>query len=321
MESATKLDLAKTVEVRSFLAGNLDVLLENLNVRKQASKNESEDLFNFDNDETITTKIPWKKDFEPKSVLEVLIQEKESLGLYVTGNPLNSYSPFFEWVKFASGRNDIYLVLINKIKKIFTKTGKLMLALQISTLDGEYEGIIFPKKALELSSKITDKGLFWARGKILENRKKEEKIVTAEEEQSSGENNEYEESPKIAIDNIISFDHGLLDLITKEDNLSNNRMEMLNQVDWESISKNPEEYEEFLNKKTPKTNESEIKILKLPKALGPQKLQKIKEALSTEPTEYKNIQIKLEVETNEGWKTAKGQFWVSPQEIRDIWSK
>jgi DNA polymerase III alpha subunit len=216
------------VEKRSFLAGNIDTLLENLNARRESNKNPSEDIFGgFDEDEA--SKIAWKNDSNKMSRLEVLQSEKESLGVYMHGNPLEGFAELEEMARETSqlGQN-LHIAVIEKIRKVMTKAHALMYALELSTTTGEMEGVIYTKKAPLYSSILAEKKLYYIQGRIDDRQKQatpeevippivmpvENNDIDDDEpaemiDLNSAPIQEYQDNPKIVIDHLALFELGL----------------------------------------------------------------------------------------------------------------
>ena len=353
------------VGYRSFLMANVDTILQAASTLRQAASIESEDLFGFD-DETdqvngaVKEEIRWQEKNTDLPIFQVLLKEKDSLGLFVSGNPLDQYSDLQEWARETAARDDIYLILITKIRKIFTKAGQMMLALQVTLDTGEVEGVIFPKKAMDLSPRLAEAELFWVRGKISKPKKREAKVEAPaivpslqeeidedDEEQSDMENNventtaetteetkyefreevkEYDELPKLLIDNLVAFEDGILSLLSDEDfKISVNREKMFKQINWAKLKTNPENLELEVsgdqnsiqndskngdngNQETENQNAGK-KVIKVTKKMGPEMLTQIKQALKKEATS-ETVEIELWVETQAELKKVKGQFWL-----------
>jgi DNA polymerase III alpha subunit len=208
MDKKNSDNLDKFVIVRSFLGANSEALLESLNQFRHANKVDSDDLFG---DSHETTVINYNLQFTPRTKKDILIEEKNSLGLYVSGNPLADYRELVTSVQDAAYTDEVNLILINKIKKIFTKKNLMMFALLVSTPFGDYEAIIFPKKAMGLSPILQEKELFWVTGKIDEGNRSENSKVNDE-----GETTEYEQKPKILINNMVPIDGDLIGLLSED---------------------------------------------------------------------------------------------------------
>ena len=177
------------ISVRSFLMSNVDNLLETITAIRKDKQNPSDDLFAMDA-QSNQVSVPWKTDYTKLSPFEILMQEKNSLGIYVSGNPLNIYKDFLGYLQFITGVRDLHLVLIEKVRKIFTRSNKMMLALELTTLNGSVEGIIFPKKAPKLSPLVEELELFFVIGKYSEKKKKD----SADDGGKS-----YDDTPKLLV--------------------------------------------------------------------------------------------------------------------------
>ena len=107
-------------------------------------------------------------------VLERLMQEKEHLGFYVSGHPLEEYSDIIENYTTASTRtleahridSEVFVAgLITEVKNIITKKGDPMAVIGFEDLEDTVEVVVFPdtyKKAGEL----VEGRAVWIRGKV-----------------------------------------------------------------------------------------------------------------------------------------------------------
>jgi DNA polymerase III alpha subunit len=321
------------INTRSLLAANVENLLENISIRRNAGKNEAEDLFG--GSEVKSEQITWITDFVPRSKIEILLQEKESLGLYVSGHPLDDYRDLLQWCRDTSARDDIYIILIDKIKKIFTKTNSMMFVLQISVPEVEVEGIIFPKNALNLSPLLEEKELYWVKGKIQQSKKsqasktqKKQAAETAEDGEEAvkeeGELKEYDELPKLIIDELVVFDEGILPLFAHEDiPMSTNRLNTLKKVNWKYLKTDPtsilndQSSQDQMQSSSDNTSTNSIPTIFLPKSIGGERLKQIKHELKSQAFTGA-IEVKVEVESTESIKKVKGSFWTTPEIVKSF---
>jgi|GEM_PF-1046464 DNA polymerase III alpha subunit len=330
------------VDYRSFLMANVETMLQAASTLRQSAGIESEDLFGAEVDDQNTgkTDIQWIQKADNLSPFQVLLKEKDSLGLFVSGNPLDEYQPILEWVQETAARDDIHLVLITKIRKIFTKAGQMMFALQITIYNAEVEGVIFPKKAMDLSPRLAEGELFWVRGKISVPKKRDTKqkplpstpIADANEDlDTSGEGNveqpisetveevkEYDELPKLLIDNLVPFQEGALAVLADEDiRISINREKLFKSVNWERLKVDPNSFHENFgerdNKRAPEDKSGKPKLIKLTKDVGANALMEVKQNLKKTP-ETGTIEVEVWVENLGELKKVKGQFWL-PESI------
>jgi DNA polymerase III alpha subunit len=303
------------IQTRSFLAANIENILENVSQRREANKIDADDIFGG-GESHAASEMKIIKKYIPKSKLQVLLEEKESLGLYVSGNPLAEYEDLLEWIRNTILRDDVHLVVINKIKKMFTKKNLMMFALQVSTPQSDIEAIIFPKKAMEFSPILVEKELFWVKGKI--DKKETDTTVKTNEE---GDINEYEERPKILIEEIVPFETGVMALFKEGDKvplkLTEQRKELMKTLDFVVLRDQPHfiSGEEIESRSKHEIGNKDLtpRLLKLPMSLGIENITIIKQSLSKE-VKPGQISVQLEVESSQGWKKVKDIFWL-PQEI------
>lgn len=318
---------------------NVETMLQAASTLRQSARIESEDLFGAEVDEQQTNKtdIQWIKETVYLSPFLVLLKEKDSLGLFVSGNPLDEYQHILEWVQETAARDDIHLVLITKIRKIFTKAGQMMFALQITMHNAEVEGVIFPKKAMDLSPRLAEGELFWVRGKISVPKKRDSKpktppvvssVDTSDDSENSGEGNieqpisetveevkEYDELPKLLIDNLVPFQEGALAVLADEDiRISVNREKLFKSVNWEKIKSEPnsfhENFGESNNAIKPEDRSGKPKLIKLTKDVGAKALMEVKQNLK-KIQEPGTIEVEVWVENMGELKKVKGQFWLA----------
>ena len=324
---STKINTNSFVETRSFLMANVDKILENISSRRESKKIATDDLFDFGSElseEIATTEVqsPWKTDFEELSKLEILMMEKEILGLYVSGNPLQEYKKVENWLREVSGHDDVYIVLVEKIRKIFTKVGnKMMLSVDVtSTLDIPLDGVVYTKKAMELSPILQEKQIFLAKAKVEEpkSKKKEEVVVGDDEEIIIEDVKEFVENTKFIFESVVPFSGGLLELLDKtESPVSTQRRDILQKIDWISLLKNPNE---IITKEVAEEIDDINTIippfiLKLKANLNPELVKEIKSKLLKSIPENGNqnqelIKVQIEIEHLGIYKKVATEFWL-----------
>jgi DNA polymerase III alpha subunit len=297
------------LRIRQTLFENVDYLLDKITSYKEEGKNNSMDLFSDDDQVEETLEL---KASTTINQLNVLLKEKEFLGLYVTNNPITEFTPVLKTVRNISEKDNIHLILVDKIKKIFTRNKEMMFALEIS-IDGEkVEGIIFPKYALNLSPILEEKKLFFALGRISMPKKKKQEVTVLEEGEFESEDGnqvqEFVELPKLMIDSLSPFEEGCKKLFVKEeDKISKARQELLDKIDFVSILADPDNYKNYLNNIEPEPTEINYKRVELPKTLEKQKAIQIKKLLSTTGTPDVVIQLYVELPSGE-FKKAKQDY-------------
>ena len=336
------------VAVRSFLGGNVDTLLENLAARRENDKNDSVDIFAAHTSPSIN----WKN-VHTKTKLQILIEEKNALGLYMSGKPLEEYIELEKWLQKKFKKN-LRLMFVNKVRKIFTKTGMMMFALEVSLTDMEIEAVIFPKNALDLSPILAENELFLCLGnvqekgerskkkgveEIVEEEKPAEQIETNHENDDEMENiappveNSYQEKPKLLIENMTKYVNGPAPL------LDSNLASQLPDLDWKMLTvdlqsffeelKNPkkklgskvnsQKSAETASEVSPQDNsnqdENKMPTVKLSKKLGHFALE-IKNNLAPKETES-SLEIELWLMKDGDYQKARGTFWLPIK----IWEK
>ena len=127
--------------------------------RKQAKKNSSgqSSLFAESNTPTVDFQIP-STEFQHE---EFLRKEKETLGIYVSGHPLNDYMPKKTAITVADlkllepqKKTVDTLCMIDKIQVKYTKAGDAMAIVTAEDQTGSFETVIFPKTWKELKGSI-----------------------------------------------------------------------------------------------------------------------------------------------------------------------
>jgi DNA polymerase III alpha subunit len=312
------------VQIRSFLLANVNNIIENLAARKKDKENQSDDLFGFAETLESTKKDVWNFDYELKSRLDILQEEKNSLGLYVSGNPLGGYLELLKFVRRELKTKNIHLVVVEKIKKIFTRNGGMMIALQITNHQENLEGIIFPAKAGQFSGLLQEKKIYWVYGNI----KQKSKIENQDEEV-----NQYDQTPKLNINGLSRIEEGPI-LALKIAEVENIDYGSLMHIHWLKLTQEPDLIKEFIKdnkisekllKAKEKTNlnissnsTTNITVIKLRKMFGVKILNYIKQKLSkTEMPSYLPVEIQIETKDGE-FKKVKGQYWLHSKIIEKI---
>lgn len=113
------------------------------------------------------------KETKPASQEEKLLWEKELLGLYISGHPLDKFKHKMEKVmkigqvkQSPQGVNVVTMGMIETAKQIITKKGDKMAFIQIADYTESIEGVIFPR-VMEEKADIIEEGICVAiQGKI-----------------------------------------------------------------------------------------------------------------------------------------------------------
>lgn len=131
---------------------NMDKILAYHKEAKNSQTSNQDSLFNLAGKEI---KLPGLKldDAEKMTFEEKLKWEKELLGLYISGHPMDKYKTAMKNAKLniltiKKLRNKtpvIFLAMIEKIKKIMTKNNEPMLFLKLLDLTDSLEAVVFPR--------------------------------------------------------------------------------------------------------------------------------------------------------------------------------
>lgn len=173
LESLIKAGAFDSLGDRSDLLFNLDGILGYANkVQKQAAAGQT-DLFGNLLDEMIP---PLKLDPAPTKIheRELLIWERELLGLYLSAHPLDSYDDYFaentmpvsSFNKFMDNKTAKAGGVILDSRTIMTKSGSKMAFVKFEDKTGEMEAIVFPKVFEEVGDKLEKDQVIRITGKI-----------------------------------------------------------------------------------------------------------------------------------------------------------
>jgi DNA polymerase-3 subunit alpha len=111
----------------------------------------------------------------PTSLLDKLSWEKELLGIYVSGHPLDAYESITKKAGLSlkkikedphSGQLVILPVLVTALRTILTKSGEKMVFLTIADTTDSIEAVIFPKLYKEHSAAVVQDACILVKGKV-----------------------------------------------------------------------------------------------------------------------------------------------------------
>ncbi len=148
LESLIKAGALDNLEDRGRMFRNLDMLLQ---YSKEAGANAGvqDSLFGGLENSSVTTLV--LPESEPVSKLERLAWERELLGLYLSGHPLDRYAGALEKHNFPikkahearAGTSVVLYGIVESIKTILTKKGDTMAFLSLSDKTGTIEAVCF----------------------------------------------------------------------------------------------------------------------------------------------------------------------------------
>ena len=177
LESLIKCGALDRFGERAIMLENLDDLCE-YNRQTHSMPENQESLFNLMEDHSTLPKLSLRQ-AEAESPEERLRWEKELLGLYVSGHPLDLHSEKLTHYDFdisrakeelQPGMKTILVGVVEESKPIMTRGGERMAFVRISDQTGSLEVVVFPKiyavcsKALEPERCVKIKGLLSDRG-------------------------------------------------------------------------------------------------------------------------------------------------------------
>ncbi|MDB5238988.1 MAG: polymerase subunit alpha, polymerase subunit alpha protein [Candidatus Parcubacteria bacterium] len=146
-------------EDRGTLLANMDLLLE-YNKEKGAQHSDQDSLFGLMGD---SSSVPTLKlaEVPPADMGDKLAWEKELLGLYISGHPLERYREAIAKKDMnikkakesgAEGSAVVLAVIITAIRPVQTKKNETMLFITISDFTGSADAVVFPRTYQEFRS-------------------------------------------------------------------------------------------------------------------------------------------------------------------------
>lgn len=263
--------------------------------------------------------------------------------MYVSGSLLEDFKQIENYTRQTLYTNELFIVFVEKARKIFTRSGSMMIALEISTTeDKKYEGIIFPKRAVELSNKVENKQLYWVRARVNHPKSKKSKpkeILDNGAEADAGNEiaEEYATLPKLIIENLVAFEKGVSEMFAEEGGISLNSQQTLAKINWSQIKNDPTTINDITNQSITST-QPQKKILKIPISVGIENLKKIKQSLKNLTTssiskpnprtnlsinaedciqDSINLQVEIEVKKDH-WQKSKKVIQTNKQEVANL---
>ncbi|MFA5318274.1 MAG: DNA polymerase III subunit alpha [Patescibacteria group bacterium] len=183
MESLAKVGAFDKLEERGKLLANMDKMLEYSRNLTNAKNSGQDSLFSAVPELAVQTTITLD-DAVPADKREILVWEKELLGLYISDHPFNEYEKSLN--NSITKLNDLNISLagdsvnaagiISTIKKIVTKNNENMLFVKIEDRLANIELLIFPRLLKETENVWREGNGIICRGK-LSNKDNELKIL------------------------------------------------------------------------------------------------------------------------------------------------
>ncbi len=192
LEALAKGGALVKMEKTDLILNNIEKILQFTKDSKTEINEAVQDLFSMDDIEVETANLKLEKPNEENklSLAQTLLLEKEVLGLYVSGHPLQGMKEFLEKsgtvisalpekakiLKKTAGRREQNIRtqgLLTFVKKLMTKAGDTMAIASIEDLSGKLDLVFFPKMYtkfadcldgewfLELEGEVTDRNGDW----------------------------------------------------------------------------------------------------------------------------------------------------------------
>jgi DNA polymerase-3 subunit alpha len=168
LESLIKCGALDSFEKRGTLFENVDTLLS---FHREATASAPQDsLFS-----SFAAPLLTLKEGKPISLSEKLAWEKELLGIYVSGHPLDAHETLSAKTKLTvakikeepqSGMPIILPVLVIAVRTLLTKSGEKMAFIKLEDKTGSIEAVVFPKVFKEHANAIVSGACILVKGKV-----------------------------------------------------------------------------------------------------------------------------------------------------------
>ncbi len=152
IEALAKTGAFDKFSVRHAIVENIEKILEYSHELHKNKNNKQASLFGDEVFSMNHLALP-SRELTADDKTQYLKWEKELMGLYVSGHPLSRYSRYFKKIgapiKDLLHRNEGSIikigVIINNVKKIMTKTNRMMVFAEVEDLTGKTEAVVFAK--------------------------------------------------------------------------------------------------------------------------------------------------------------------------------
>jgi DNA polymerase-3 subunit alpha len=172
LESLIKSGAMDDLGERKQMIFNMDAAL-NYNRDLAKTNNAQNSLFSLMKDKTSIPDLKLKET-EPATAEEKLCWEKEMLGLYISGHPLNKFKDKMEKIKtkvndvkkMPDNMTVITAGMIEEIKKVMTKKNEPMLFVKLSDFNDTIEIVLFPRSLNAYGNIIREGNCVAVKGRI-----------------------------------------------------------------------------------------------------------------------------------------------------------
>ncbi len=206
-------------ENRATLFHNLDRLLEIVSARKESAKYGQASLFDSIEDDNFNSIEMDRVDEWP--AVEKLMYEKENLGFFFSGHPLDDFKSQIErYANLALSKVEeinsdrIYTVIgiLGEVREIITKTGRRMAFAKIEDYTGSVELVVFSDQFERSRELLFDEGIVAVKGRIDKSRGTPKLIAEEIVDPTDLKNGETHSIHIKFYDSISEDDEGILDL-------------------------------------------------------------------------------------------------------------
>lgn len=168
---------------RGILLGNIETLLA-YNKEQEKHSDDQSSLFGLMSDKS-TLPVLKLADVPKIEERERLAWEKELLGLYISGHPLDRYREIItqrdidikKAKELKDGSEVTVACIVEEVKPITTKKGDAMAFIKLSDFSGTLEAVVFPRTLVEFRSAFTPDKCLAVKGKISERNGQKSMIV------------------------------------------------------------------------------------------------------------------------------------------------
>jgi DNA polymerase-3 subunit alpha len=168
-------DFEGTMMERGQMLANLEELLAYHKERSAADQNQDSLFGTIINETSKNLSDVRLKPAEPVSTAERLLWEKELLGLYISGHPLDKFREKFAQhettikrvrEQMREGMTVVIAGIIEEARDLLTKKGDRMMFLKIADFSGSIEAVVFPRTYEECKQILVLEKCIAIRGKI-----------------------------------------------------------------------------------------------------------------------------------------------------------
>lgn len=172
LESLIKCGALDEFGERGMLLENIDNLLEHHRENARAPKNQSS-LFGALSESATVPKLHLKN-APPATQKNKLLWEKELLGLYISGHPLEAYKDKLVSVKtninklpeLQEGSEVVIAGIVESLRDVLTKKNERMIFMRLADLSGTVEVAIFPRTLNEFRSFVEPENCIAIKGRV-----------------------------------------------------------------------------------------------------------------------------------------------------------